>query len=57
MLAEWQIRQLLLIAPASGPPGKVRSLSGRLMLTECNVTPLAEIEEGGATGEASAAEA
>src|SRR5439155_14847306 len=57
MPAEWQRRQASLIASATAPPGKVRSLAGRLMLTERSVTPPPVAIEGpGATGGASAAE-
>src|SRR3984893_5296257 len=58
MPAECQIRQSLLMAAASAPPGKVPSLLGKLTLPECKVTPPpATIEGAGATGGASAARA
>src|SRR5437016_7963229 len=58
MPAEWQIRQSLLMAAASAPPGKVLSLLGKLTLTECRVTPPPATTDGaGATGGASAARA
>src|SRR5580704_15991200 len=58
MPAEWQIRQSLLMAAASAPPGKVPSLLGKLTLTECKVTPPpATIDATGATGRASSARA
>src|ERR1700686_4335992 len=39
MPAEWQARQLLLIASALVPPGNMRAGSGNSTLTECSVTP------------------
>src|SRR4029077_9198578 len=58
MPAEWQIRQSLLIASASAPPGKVLSLRGKWVLTECKVTPPpVTIEEAGVTAGVSAAKA
>src|SRR2546423_8391008 len=44
--AEWQDRQLLLIASAAAPPGNVRSLAGSSRLTECSVIPPAATEDG-----------
>jgi len=42
-----------IIASASEPPRKVRSLTVRLTATECSVTPPEAIEEAGASSVAS----
>jgi hypothetical protein len=52
MPAEWQLRQLLLMASAAPPPGKLRSLVGRSRLTDCSVTPAAVATEGAGAGAA-----
>src|SRR5256885_7359989 len=44
--AEWQERQLLLIASAAAPPGNVRSLARNSRLIECSVIPPAATEDG-----------
>src|ERR1700688_3784211 len=54
MPAEWQARQLLLIASALVPPGNMRAGSGNSTLTECSVTP-PPVTVDGAPGAPSAA--
>jgi hypothetical protein len=57
MPGEWQARQLLLIASASAPPGKLRSPFGRSTLTDCRVVPRAATDGADAAWPVSVAEA